>query len=394
MSKAHRRYPRLLLLTGLSAGVIAAGGGVALAVSGGGYSPSKQGCSGAADANNRHGGEKGCHNFQILVQDGSGHTYGQLGIDEEAQGDNPHGVDATVSPDGSAKPTGGDDGSGATVGVDSHYQPFTPDSCGLFDLVFVPINAATGGGGCTITPSGQTPGAPAITAVGPSGNGSYGAPDVTGGSVYLGADDNLDTGEHDSPDGKHGSKSSQDGPSDGGAITLAWHPLAAADYSADLAALLSGNAAPLAEDPFAVASLSFGSCADGICAETTTTRQSLYQGGGGSGDSRNVYDYSKKRWDPYNCSSGSPHDEKQCGSGGEAKSRQREAKNVYAEPGVQIYEDPDPNGSPALPNQFYPLPAAYVGTCGVVLGGGSFTGPANTPVTNSAGQVFIDPAGC
>ena len=393
MRHTERRLPRVLLLTGLSAGVIAAGGGVALAVSGGGYSPSKQGCSGAADANDRHGAEKGCHNFQILVQDGSGHTYGQLGIDEEAQGDNPHGVNATVSPDGSAKPTGGDDGSGATVGADTHYQPFTPDSCGLFDLIFVPINAVTGGG-CTITPSGQTPGAPAITAVGPSGSGSYGAPDVTGGSVYLGADDNLDTGEHDSPDGKHGSKSSQDGPSDGGAITLAWHPLAAADYSADLAALLSGNATPLAEDPFAVASLSFGSCADGICSEVTTTRQSLYQGGGGSGNSRNVYDYSKKRWDPYNCSSGSPHDEKQCGSGGEAKSRQREAKNVYAEPGVQIYEDPDPNGSPALPNQFYPLPAAYVGTCGVVLGGGSFTGPANTPVTNSAGQVFIDPTGC
>lgn len=394
MRLTDRRLPRAVLLTGLSAGVIAAGGGAAFAVSGGGYSPSKQGCSGAADANNRHGAQKGCHNFQILVQDGSGHTYAQFGVNEEAQGDNPHGVNATVSPDGSAKPTGGDDGSGATLGLDTRYQPFTPDSCGLFDLIFVPIDVATGGGGCTITPSGQTPGAPSITAVGPSGNGSYGAPDLTGGSVYLGADDNLDTGEHDSPDGKHGSKSSQDGPSDGGAVLLAWHPLAASGYSADLAALLSGNAAPLAEDPFAVASLSFGSCADGICAETTTTRQSLYQGGGGTGDSRNVYDYSKKRWDPYNCSSGSAHDEKQCGSGGEAKSRQREAKNVYAEPGVQIYEDPDPNGSPALPNQFYPLPAVYVGTCGVVLGGGSITGPANTPVTNGAGQVSVDPAGC
>ena len=378
----------------MAAGAIAAGGGAALAVSGGGYTPSKQGCSGAADANDRHGGEKGCHNFQLLVQDGSGHTYAQAGIQQEAQGDNAHAVDATVSPDGSAKPTGGDDGSGATVGADTKYQPFTPDSCGLFDLIFVPIDAATGGGGCTITPSGQAPGAPSVTAVGPSGSGSYGLPDLTGGSIYLGSDDNLDTGEHDAPDGKHGSHSSQDGPSDGGAVLIAWHPLAASGYSADLAALLNGNAAPLAEDPFRMASASFGACADGICAETTTARQSVYQGGGGSGSSRNVYDYSDKKWDSYNCSSGSPHDEQQCGKGGENTSRKREAKNVYAEPGAQIYEDPDPNGSPALPDQLYPLPAVYAGTCGVVVGGGSVTGPADTPVTNHAGQLAIDPAGC
>ena len=378
----------------MAAGVFVAGGGVALAVSGGGYSPSKQGCSGAADANNRQGAESGCHNFQVLVQDGSGHTYAQAGIKQEAQGDNAHAVDATVSPDGSAKPTGGDDGSGATVAADTNYQPFTPDSCGVFDLIFVPIDAATGGGGCSITPSGQTPGSPSVTAVGPSGGGDYGLPDVSGGSIYLGSDDNLDTGEHDSPDGKHGSHSSQDGPSDGGAVVVAWHPLEAAGYSDDLAALLTGNAAPLAEDPNRVASASFGACADGMCAEATTVRQSLYNGGGGSGDSRNVYDYSDKQWDPYNCSSGSPHDEGQCGPGGEDKSRKREAKNVYAEPGVQIYEDPDPNGSPALPEQLYPLPAAYVGTCGVTAGGGSFTGPADTPVTNGAGQLSIDPAGC
>jgi hypothetical protein len=73
--------------------------------------------------------------------------------------------------------------------------------------------------------------------------------------------------------------------------------------------------------------------------------------------------------------------------------RQQEARNVYAEPGVVVYEDPDPQASPALPNQLYPLPAAYVGTCGVAAGGGAAKAPAS-PVTNKAGQVVVSPTGC
>ena len=63
--------------------------------------------------------------------------------------------------------------------------------------------------------------------------------------------------------------------------------------------------------------------------------------------------------------------------------RAAEAQNVVAQPGVQVYEDPDPQASPIGP---YPLPAAYAGTCGVVVGGGDFdfTG---APSTNSAGQI-------
>lgn len=394
MRNALRRSARLLSMLFMVSGVLVAAGSVALAVSGGGYSPSDQGCSGAADANNQPGAQPGCHNFQVLVRDGSGHTYAQAGTQQEASGDNVHGADATVSPDGSARPTGGDDGSGVSVGADTNYQPFTPDSCGLFDIIFVPIDAATGGGGCTVTPTGAPGQAPSVTLIGPSNGGDGSLPDLTSGSVYLGSDDNLDTGEHDAPDGKYGSRSSQDGPSDGGAVTVSWQPLAAQGYVDVLTALLTGNAAPLAENPVRVASASFGACADGICAEATTVQQSVYQGGGGSGDSRNVYDYSGKSFDPYNCSSGSASDEQQCGPGGEQTSRRQEARNVYAEPGVQVYEDPDPNGSPALPAQLYPLPAAYVGTCGVTAGGGSFTGPAGTPVTNDAGQISVDPAGC
>ena len=58
---------------------------------------------------------------------------------------------------------------------------------------------------------------------------------------------------------------------------------------------------------------------------------------------------------------------------------------VYLQPGISIYEDPDPQKS-ALPP--YPLPALYVGPCGFVLGGGGpliFSGPG----TNSAGQISL-----
>jgi hypothetical protein len=66
-----------------------------------------------------------------------------------------------------------------------------------------------------------------------------------------------------------------------------------------------------------------------------------------------------------------------------------EEGTVYVEPGLQIYEDPDAQGSPEGP---YPIPAVYVGTCGVVLGGGVLQAP-DSPVTNGAGQVVI-PTGC
>jgi hypothetical protein len=47
-------------------------------------------------------------------------------------------------------------------------------------------------------------------------------------------------------------------------------------------------------------------------------------------------------------------------------------------------------GSPALP--IYPLPAIYVGSCGITLGGGAMKLPS-TPLTNKAGQIRIS-TGC
>ena len=72
--------------------------------------------------------------------------------------------------------------------------------------------------------------------------------------------------------------------------------------------------------------------------------------------------------------------------------RAKEAHNVVAEPGVQFFEDPDAQASPALP--IYPLPAVYVGTCGIVIGGGQLPALPASPLTNSAGQLVISPTGC
>lgn len=255
--------------------------------------------------------------------------------------------------------------------------------------------------------------------------------------LYTGIDDNVDSGEHDG-EGPYSSPltdGSINGPSDGGGITVSLTPQHA-------------TARPTAANPEGLANLSAGGCADGNCVNLTTQRQVVYQGCGAntgenqaadqcppgrSGSSRDAADYGGVQWDPYQCSSGgvqtqpasqpqadspaecdtSPTNPSPTGTananGGEDYWRQQEPSQVVAEPGVQLYEDPDPQGSPATP--LYPDPAAYVGTCGVVVGGGgtssagdptglglipnrSLSLPAGTPATNSAGQLDLSPTGC
>src|SRR5947209_4772748 len=191
MAELARCLSRSALPLAVAAAVVTTGG-IALAVSGGGYSPSNQGCSNAADANNKKGADRDCHNMQVLVRDGSGHTYAEAGTYQEAQGDNPHRVGAAVSPDGGAKPSGRADKAGTSASLDTHYQPFAPGSCGLLDMLLTPIYVLEGDAPCTdFRP--QTPaGAPTLTFQAPSGTGSGRAPDLTGGTVYFGADDHLD----------------------------------------------------------------------------------------------------------------------------------------------------------------------------------------------------------
>jgi hypothetical protein len=178
-------------------------------------------------------------------------------------------------------------------------------------------------------------------------------------------------------------------------VTANWHPLQVVTWLAELIAVTRTHSlAPIAENPFPLLDAGGGACADGICLSVQTRQRSMYQGGGGAGKSRDVYDYQGKTWSPVDCSSGDPRSEKACRTEGHHTMtwyRQHEAKNVYAEPGVQFFEDPDPQASAILP--MYPLPAIYVGSCGVVIGGGSLQAP-KSPFTNTAGQLVIDPAGC
>ena len=350
-------------IAGLGAVALAiAGAGMAAAVSTGGYSPSQQDCAPNADASTTQTAQPGCHNFKVNVADGSGRRYAQFGIGQEAQNENPHSADASVTPNGQ---TPGQPASGPSVGTS--------------------VETANGP---SVTPAVHT-GTP---------DGSA-ASLLTGGQVYLGADDNLDTGEHDGVDGQYGTQKSVNGPSDGGDIEVNWHPAQTTTWLADLMVLAHGGSpAPIAENPVPVADAGGGSCADGTCIGVYTARRSIYQGGGAgpNGKSRDAYNYQGKTWDPYDCNSGDTKSEQACiTKGGHSMDwyRQQEARNVYAEPGVTVYEDPDPQASPAGPTQGYPLPAAYAGTCGVVAGGGAVKAPAS-PVTNRAGQVVVSPTKC
>ena len=372
----HRRMSRVVFVCAVAAGVVLAGGGVAMAVSGGGYQPSEQDCPANADSNSA--GQKGqppnpvpgCHNFQVNLQSDNGTRYGEAGLDQLPQG----------YPDFPG---------GFLFGIGQPGSPNFPHSgCAAFNT-----NGENGGPGVGCGTGTGTGGTlifdlydPAKTTFIPQ----TGAPDVQalaaavqdGLNVYLGADDNLDAGEHDGVDSKYGTNKAVNGPSDGGAVTAHVSPSQA-------------TTAPSLSNPVPVAGASMGMCADNICAEGTTQRQTIYQGGDKS-RTRDAANYEGKKWDPEACSSGSPQDEQQCDDPNTATTetmndwRKAEAGNVYAEPGVQVYGDPDPQSSPIGP---YPLPGQYVGTCGVVYTPVDGSPPPAGAPTNSAGQVVI-PTGC
>jgi hypothetical protein len=204
----------------------------------------------------------------------------------------------------------------------------------------------------------------------------------TGLHVYFGADDNLDRGEHDS------SPSWDDGPSDGGGIQLNVTPQSVQRW---VQALYDGDRRYALTHPIPLVDAGAGACADGICFAITTEQRTAFKGDGSQ--HHDAANYDNKKWDPHSCSG--PRDgSKDCG-GRSLRSWNRHEGTVYTEPGIQIYEDPDASGSPEGPS--YPIPAVYVGTCGVVLGGGKVaghsTGAPGSPFTNRAGQVVIS-TGC
>jgi hypothetical protein len=328
-----------------AAALVVTGAGVANAVSSGGYSPQQQGCSLGADANNSATAEPGCHNLVANVDDGQGRRYVQAGTYQ--------------TPNNVAVHSG-------NVAVDSNGDGTGTGASGTFDT--------SNPGANTIAVHHGTPNSNAVAL-------------ATAFGLYFGADDNLDFGEHDGVDGRYGTSQAFNGPSDGGALVFNWHPGQVAGWTP--------QDAPT--NPVPVADAGGGGCADGTCLSAQTRQRTVYNGTG-SAPSRDAYNYQGKQFDPYNCSSGDAKSEQSCHGGpGQPQDmngwRAAEAQHVNAEPGVQVYEDPDPQGSPAGPPQLYPLPALYAGTCGVVAGGGAAQAPAS-PVTNGAGQVAVAPTGC
>ena len=251
------------------------------------------------------------------------------------------------------------------------------------------------GFGTDQTAEGETVGPPGAPWVSPTGGDPASRP-----SVYIGADDNLNNGEHD------GSDQMGTGPSDGGGIRFAADP---ASVEAWLAAVMA-DPFQIFVHPVPIVDAGIGVCADGVCFTAQTGRRTVFTGDDpceahdleANGESleecrartadtrdRQVTNYEGHEWDPDSCSgpSDAPED---CG-GRPLEDWNEQERTVYADPGLSVYEDPDAQGSPLDP---YPLTAVYVGTCGVVVGGGPAAQVPASPITNGAGQAVVTTPGC
>ncbi len=334
--------------------ILLSASGASAGVSDGYYDPERMGCDGYSLITGA-GAVPGCYSVIFVIADGSDHVYYGAGVRQVDIDEQPaQTFDVWVDP-----------------GLGTKYT-FT-------------VSRSPAG----ISPPAMTPSTPAQPQ-----QGLY---------VYFGADDNLNFGEHD------GSPLMHNGPSDGGAISIEVRPDAALAW---VAALQGLDIATLLSNPVPLAGAGTGGCADGICFGATAVRRLAYLGGKTDGSHRNAPNYTGKSWDPETCSgesdgvtkgSASACDDPSTpqincllnpGSCNTATINSSGYENivywhnkegaVYLQPGLNVYEDPDPQGSPLGP---YPLPALSLGTCGFIFGGGdlSFTGPG----TNSAGQIVV-----
>jgi hypothetical protein len=327
----------LVMLVGLA--VLAAAGG-SFGVSDGHYDYARQHCRGSDNASDKPKyTNPSCHSLWVSLSDYSGHEYLGVGPRQTADGTAPNTVDVWI-----------DMGRGAQT-------RYWFDRAGRHGPKYVK----------------GTPAKP-----------------FTGLRVYFGADDQLDPegfGEHDSSE--HVAK----GPSDGGGIEFNVSPASVKTWLASLSALSAFLA-----DPVPVVSAGLGSCADGLCVSLTTARRVAFQGGDPT-KHRDVFNYAGVEWDPYNCAgpddsvadcSTPAHPDWDLGDWYDT------VGTTYVEPGFQFFEDPDPEGSPGVLGLIgiprddpYPLPALYVGSCGVVIGGGPAMQVPKSSNTNSAGQFVL-----
>ena len=323
------RRPHVLSLLA-SALLIAAP--AAHAVSDGDYNPSTQGCAGNADDSDHPSHtQAGCYTMTVAISDRT-HRYVQIGVPQTPDGTRANAVEVCIDVTGTQK-------------------------CSRFDA-----------SGFHTLP--DRPGTPIVPPASPADAELH---------VYFGSDDNLDGGEHD------GSESIANGPSDGGGIQANVVPSSAVSW---LASVLTLNRSQLLTHPLPIADAGLGACADGLCFSLQTQRRVAYTAGDPNAPTRSAANYDGHTWDPPTCA-GPTDTVKDCGGTSMAWWHQHN-QTTYVEPGLQIYEDPDPQGSPVGP---YPLPAFYAGPCGLVAGGGTAPAFPASPYTNSAGQIVVE-TGC
>jgi len=347
----------------------------AQAVSGGGYSYQQQGCTKSADRNDQpQHTDPGCHNATAQINAGSG-DYAQrwhvlsINSDQLPNGQSPHSGSVSADP-----------------GQGTQYTLRFDTGTGSFILVN-PIGFATdvatwlAGGGAGPFPLPST-----NQLVGTMGTPSAGLDQssaqkrsltdaATSQQFYFGADDNLDNGEHDSVnpnDYHHKDSRVADGPSDGGAIQANTH--VQGDPS-DPAGLIAKNVDPTdMHDPVKAADAGTGACADGVCAGADTSHRKMYQGGCSSCADQSVYnDQNSTNWRSPDCNGQSVQNENDCGANwqngnesGNIYGPYSERGAYYTDPGVFVYQDPDPQASPEFQGVTgYPLCELYAGTMGV-----------------------------
>ena len=370
-----RRRAHALLAT---AAAIVAAGGLTLrslpvqAVSGGGYNPQQQGCSPTADRNDQpQSTEPGCHNATLQVNQGGGgyaSSWHVLSVnsDQLPNGQSPHSGSITADPgQGTDYTITFETGTGKLILV-------SPLGLAVDLLAW----AGSGFSGPPPIPS-QLIGTPGTPGAGMS-QSSSGRHSVTDGlgqeQVYFGADDNLDNGEHDgvNPTVDHNKDAKvADGPSDGGAAQANTH----VQGNPTNPVTLEQNVDPSdPHDPVRAADAGTGACADGLCAGADTSHRKAYQGGCTTCPDQSVYnDQYTTQWRSPDCNSGSTQNQNDCGANWQSGS---ESGNIYqpysqrgayyTDPGVFVYEDPDPQSSPVFPvDPTYPMCELYAGTMGV-----------------------------
>jgi hypothetical protein len=398
---------RLAILVSGAAVVALASIGAAQGASDGNYRFENQHCSGSADASNLNGPnssndhtEVGCHNFVVSVLDNGGHEYFGMGMQQTRVGEQ-----------------------GTLYPVASHLPNSPGSNVHQYD-VWYDFGAA--GGGCkryvydsnhptaAPQPSPTATSCPWMDSHAPNHFAQFNAPPdpSTGLKIYIGADDNLAGGEHDA-------SALNNGPSDGGGSYLALDPRTVMPW---LLSLVAHNPQYVLQHPLPASDGGIGLCVDGICLSAHTSRQVAYQGGGNpstdpgctqsatvncanypyqpgashdDGASRDAAEYNPHTFDkPMKCDSDGTNMQ-YCGNGGMRYWNDTHG-TVYDEPGVEIYNDPDPDGDSG--DGIYPHPGIYVGTCGIIVGGTpkrqSFQYPKlPSPPANPQGQVILK-TGC